>query len=302
MKNNPIGNIFDIQHFSIGDGPGIRTTVFLKGCPLKCQWCHNPESHRSKKQIIYQENKCVNCGMCVAECLNGCHSLCGGKHGFCSYDCNVCGKCIKVCPRKCLEFTGTSVTVDEVLAEITEDMAFYSNSGGITLSGGEPLMQYDFSYEVLKEAKKLGMHTAIETSGYCNKSLEEINRYVDIWLYDIKMFSEDEHIKYTGVSNKKIFENISYLDEAGANIILRCPIIPGINFTEKHFEEIAKLENEMKNILAVHIELYNPLGIDKALKLGKEPEYKNKKFLSVHEVEPFVDKIRKEVKVSIKIL
>jgi len=253
------GRIFDIQRFSVHDGPGIRTTVFLKGCPLHCPWCHNPESHISQSQIIFQENRCVSCGMCVAECLNGCHQLCEGKHIFNSQNCITCGKCIKSCPFKCLELIGKSMTVNEVLNEIKEDIAFYSNSGGVTLSGGEPLMQYDFSCEILKEAKKLGIRTAVETSGYCDESIEEISRYVDLWLYDIKLFSEDDHIEYTGVSNKKILENLHYLDKAGANIILRCPIIPGVNFTEEHFTEIARLENKLKNVSAIHIELYNPI-------------------------------------------
>ena len=163
-------------------------------------------------------------------------------------------------------------------------------------------MQYEFSLKILKEAKKAGIHTAIETSGYFYKELNEIHQYVDLWLYDIKLISEREHIKYTGVSNKKILENLTYLDSIGEKIILRCPIIPDINFTKEHFGKIVNLANELKSIVAIHLEPYHPLGIDKAIKAGKIQKYNNQEFLSADYILPFANYIRSKTMIDVEIL
>ena len=297
------GNIFNIQRFSTSDGPGIRTVVFLKGCPLSCIWCHNPESKSAYPEIFYDSEKCVNCRKCEKVCNNNQHVFDTNKHIFLYNNCKKCLKCVFECPINALEICGKEVTVGEAMNEILRDAEFYKQScGGITLSGGEPLMQYDFSLELLKKSKEAGFHTAIETSGYCYKELHEISQYVDLWLYDIKLFSESEHIKYTGVSNEKILKNLFYLDSMGSKIILRCPIIPDINFTESHFNKIANLANELKNVVALHIEPYHPLGIHKSIKLGKTQGYQNKEFLSADSIAPFIDYMGNKTKIDIEIL
>ena len=195
------------------------------------------------------------------------------------------------------------MTVEELLPILLKDKEFYKNSGGgITLSGGEHLMQYDFSLEILKKAKDAGINTSMETSGYCSRSLEEINNFVDLWLYDIKVLPEKEHIEYTGVLNKKILENLFYLDNSGAEIILRCPIIPDVNMKEEHFEGISKLLMKLNNVKAVNLEPYHPLGIDKAKKAGMVQKYENRKFLSKEEVMPFAEFLKNKTDVKIEIM
>ena len=298
-----IGKIFNIQRFSTNDGPGIRTTVFLKGCPLSCIWCHNPESKSINPEIFYDSIKCVNCKECEKICKRNQHIFVSDKHIFLRDNCLLCMECVSKCPVGAFEICGKETTVDEVMAEVLKDTEFYVQSGGgITLSGGEPLLQYEFSLKILKEAKKAGIHTAIETSGYFYKELNEIHQYVDLWLYDIKLISEREHIKYTGVSNKKILENLTYLDSIGEKIILRCPIIPDINFTKEHFGKIVNLANELKSIVAIHLEPYHPLGIDKAIKAGKIQKYNNQEFLSADYILPFANYIRSKTMIDVEIL
>ena len=207
--------IFDIERNSYVDGPGIRTTVFLKGCPLSCVWCHNPESQSFEKQIMFYKSKCIGCGKCREVCPNNLKS------------CDFCGKCELYCPADARKICGKEYTIDEVLKEIVKDKPFYENSGGgVTLSGGEPLAQYDFSLELLKKAKENGIHTAIETCGYAEKSkILEIAKYVDLFLFDCKETNPELHKKYTGVDNKIILDNLKALSDAGSKIILRCPII-----------------------------------------------------------------------------
>lgn len=297
------GNIFNIQRFSTNDGPGIRTVVFLKGCPLSCIWCHNPESKSAYPDIFYNSKKCVNCRKCEKICKHNQHIFNFNSHSFLRNNCKKCMKCAIECPVSALEICGKIVSSDEIMAEILKDTEFYSeSSGGITLSGGEPLAQYDFSLEILKKAKEAGIHTAVETSGYCYKELNEINKYVDLWLFDIKLFSESKHIEYTGVSNKIILKNLLFLDNIGAKIILRCPIIPDINHTEEHFEKISNLANRLKNVVAIHFEPYHPLGIDKSINLGIPQEYKNKDFLTTEDIHPFVNNIREKVTINLEII
>lgn len=297
------GKIFNIQRFSINDGPGIRTTVFMKGCPLSCVWCHNPESQNTFPEMFFDSEKCINCGKCKAVCGQNRHIFDSGKHVFLRDNCALCMKCIVNCPVGIIELCGKDMSSDEAVAEVLRDKEFYEQSGGgITLSGGEPLLQYDFSLEILQKAKQSGIHTAVETSGYCNKELSEICQYVDLWLYDIKVFSEREHVKYTGVSNKKISENLHYLNELGANIVLRCPIIPEINFNENHFGKIADLANKLRNIAEIDLEPYHPMGIDKAKRLGKTQKYKNQCFLSKDDILPLADFLKSKTDTIVKII
>lgn len=297
------GKIFNIQRFCTSDGPGIRTTVFLKGCPLSCIWCHNPESQLSNKQIMYNKMQCINCGLCRTQCPSDAHIFSDNRHEFIRQKCIYCFNCTVLCPTQALEVCGETKSDDEIFKIIARDAEFYAQSGGgITLSGGEPLFQYDFSLQLLKKSKAHGFHTAVETSGFCGRNLEEINRFTDLWLYDIKTLSESEHIKYTGVSNKIILKNLKYLDEYGSDIILRCPIIPNINMNKSHFNSIAGLAKSLKNICEIHFEPYHPFGIDKSERLGIVQKYDNQDFLSANDIKVFANEVHEKTKIDTKII
>ena len=296
------GKIFNIQRFSTSDGPGIRTVVFFKGCPLDCAWCHNPESKSRKTELFYNVEKCIGCGSCVDVCSQKAHFLAEGYHSFLRKNCINCGRCAEVCFAEALKLCGEEKSAEEIVEAALADAPFYGDVGGITLSGGEPLLQYDFALEILKLAKEKGLNTAIETCGYTNKNLAEINGLTDLWLYDIKLLSEDEHKKYTGADNKTILKNLKALDKLGANTVLRCPIIPRVNFNEAHFESLAVLADSLTHVSAVHLEPYHPLGICKAEKLGRVQKYKNEEFLNPDELQEFSRLLAERVKCEVRII
>lgn len=299
-----MGKIFNIQRFSTSDGEGIRTVVFLKGCPLSCAWCHNPESQRMEPELFFQSKLCIGCGACTEVCRESCHRITAENlHLFDRELCVHCGSCAEVCPTRALQLCGEEKSADEVIAEVLKDKLFYEESGGgVTLSGGEPLLQYDFSKEILQKAKGFGMDTAIETSGYSQRSLDEILDYVDLWLFDIKLTDGELHKKYTGVSNELIMKNLKQLDALGEKIILRCPIMPGINLTDEHFMRLAAVARELHNISGIHIEPYHPLGISKAAQLEKTQAYGNTEFLSGEELAPFVQKLRENTETEVTVM
>lgn len=299
---NSKGTIFNMQRFSTSDGPGIRTVVFLKGCPLNCTWCHNPESKSVSTEIFYSSECCIGCRACEVVCSKSRHNF-TNRHLFERDGCISCRKCVAVCPSHALEACGETKTAAEIIEIVLRDRPFYDTSGGgLTLSGGEPLMQYDFSLFLLRLSKKNGLHTAIETSGFSHKDLTEIHTYTDLWLYDIKLFPEDAHRKYTGVSNEIILKNLHYLDSIGAKIILRCPIIPGINLSLEHFHALAKLSNQLSNVISIHLEPYHPLGISKAKKLNKTQVYENEHFLKRSAIDSFADELRTKTNIEVAIL
>lgn len=296
------GKIFNIQKFSINDGPGIRTTVFFKGCPLNCIWCHNPESKSVKPEVFYNARKCIGCGKCVVSCPDSCHEISNGEHVFHREKCIACGKCAEVCVTGALEMAGYEVTVDEALKTVMQDKVFYENSGGgLTLSGGEPMLQFDFAYELLRKAKEQGLHTCMETCGFTPKErMEEISKLVDIFLFDYKIADEEKHKKYTGVSNQIILENLKLIDSLGVKTVLRCPIIPGINDTADHFQGIADTANSLENIMEVNIEPYHPLGKGKSELLDKEYLLGDLSFTDNDIVEKWIEEIQSKTKVCVK--
>ena len=249
--------IFEIKRFAVHDGSGIRTTVFLKGCPLKCVWCHNPEGISFKAQTAYYEEKCIDCGGCVRVCPNGAHSITEKGHIFSREKCIACGKCAESCLGNALTFYGKEMSVDELLPILLEDKDFYETSGGgVTLSGGECLMQADFCRELLKKLKEEGINTAVDTCGFVSREeVDAVLPYTDSFLYDIKSFDEDVHLKCTGQSNKKILENLFYIDSLGKNIEVRIPYVPGYN--SEQIEKIAAVLKKLKNLSGVRVLPYH---------------------------------------------
>lgn len=265
--------VFEIEKFATKDGPGIRTTVFLKGCPLRCKWCHNPESWESRPQLLFNGEKCVRCGMCAATCMHGTHLVDAVRHDLDRAKCVACGACADACLAGALEICGREMTSGEVFAEVMKDKPFYDNSGGgITLSGGEPLAHRDFSVEILQMAKGAGLHTAVETCGFVRReTLEAVLPYVDLFLFDVKTTDPQKHLEFTGVPNRPILDNLQILAEAtgaGHSITLRCPMIPGLNDSEAELRGIGELAERFPRITGIDVETYHPLGVGKARKLG----------------------------------
>lgn len=266
-------NVFDIQPFSLHDGPGIRTTVFLKGCPLSCAWCSNPEGISTKPELSFQKNTCTDCLDCTTVCKVGALIPVDGKLAVKHDKCTTCGDCLSVCPTNALKIVGYQMSAEEIIAKILKDKLYFENSGGgLTLSGGEVTMQSKNVKGLLKLAKKEGIHTCIETCGYVReKGLSELLPYVDLVLFDYKITASDEHEYYTGKSNEIILENLQFLNDQGKKIVLRTPIIPGINDSDQHFAAIAALCKRFKQIERVEMMPYHNWGVHKYEEIGRMP-------------------------------
>lgn len=248
--------IFDIQRSSYVDGPGIRTTVFFKGCNLRCTWCHNPESQSPKKEMLFYRNRCTNCGKCKKKCAYNLEK------------CDFCGKCALYCPRDAREICGKEYTLDEVMREVLKDKAIYENSGGgVTFSGGECMLQIDFLEEVLKKCKEQGIHTAVDTAGHVPfEYFERIIPYTDLFLYDVKISDTEKHKKYVGVGNELILSNLKKLLELGCRVIVRTPVISGVNDSEQEIKAIKKIAERAEKIELLP---YHAMGEHKYTALGK---------------------------------
>lgn len=266
------GNVFFIQRFSLFDGPGVRTVVFLKGCPLRCIWCHNPEGVEAASQIMYNASKCIGCGECVSTCIRGAHRLSDGLHIFDRSFCTGCGECAKVCCTQALSTAGNIMSTDEVMLEIMKDKQFYLESGGgVTLSGGEPLMQADFAISILKMSKENEISTCVETCGMVDSSkLLEAARYTDVFYFDYKATGEKMHRELCSCAQYPILGNLERLDKIHANVTLRCPIIPGANECGEHILGIAHTAKRFSCVREIQLEPYHRLGIGKARNLGIE--------------------------------
>lgn len=267
------GFVFDIKRFAVHDGPGIRTSIFLKGCPLKCTWCHNPEGKNQKISIWYNNNLCIACGECVEVCPTNSLSLKVDRNPKIIIDrksCDLSGKCIEVCPSKALSFTGYKTTVENLMVEIEKDELFYKTSGGgVTITGGDPFYQPDFAASILKACKEKGYHTTIETCLFAStKEIDKLFDYVDFFIVDIKIYDEFLHEKYTGKSNGKIFDNIKYLASKTDNILIRTPQIPGITDNDGNNLSIQEFVSEINPNIAIEQMTYNPFTKNKYMKLG----------------------------------
>lgn len=261
--------IFDIQKYSIHDGPGIRTTVFFKGCPLNCWWCHNPEGQSLRPEVVHWRERCIGCGTCRKSCPNEAIRADGIGIWADEKRCRRCGTCAENCAAGALEMTGKRMTVAEVMGEIEKDLVFYDQSGGgVTFSGGEPLTQFKFLYELISQCKKKGIHTAVDTSGYAPWDVvEKIAASADLLLYDLKLINSKKHEKYTGVSNTVILENLRRLAAVRKNIYIRIPVIPNVNDGE-NLVETAKLLSSLK-LTKVFLLPYHKTALDKYTRLKK---------------------------------
>jgi len=238
MSDREAGLIFDIDTFAIHDGPGIRMSVYFKGCPLACQWCHSPESRKPAPELIFISDRCAMCGTCVTVCKQGVHSVDGSKHLINYSDCIVCGQCVENCPYNALAIKGYQITANALVKKAANLKPFFHHSGGgVTLTGGEVTQQADFAARVLSGCQELGIHTAIETCGACNWSrLEKLIAHSDLILYDLKLIDESEHRRWTGVPNRQILRNAARLNNH--NVQVRVPLIPGVTDTESNLRGI----------------------------------------------------------------
>ena len=261
--------IFDIQRFCVHDGPGIRTTVFFKGCNMRCKWCHNPESFSLKSEILFYKDKCVQCGLCL-ECPVGAHVFSERGHEILREKCTGCGLCAENCLDGALQLTGKKMTADEVMKVIQKDEKFYETSlGGVTFSGGEASMHTELLTELLVRCREKGYHTALETNGQMGEEkLRRLIPLVDLFLLDVKHTDEEKHFLWTGAPLAPVIKTLSILNECGANVIMRCVIVPGVNDNEAHFDSLRKLIQENCCIQDAEIMAYHDIGKGKWEALG----------------------------------
>lgn len=254
------GVVFDIKKYAIHDGPGLRTTVHFKGCPLDCWWCHNPESISARPEVLFRGERCVGCGECVRSCPAGAVSPADAGPVVDASLCEACGKCEEVCPAEAYELCGRKMTLDALMAELRRDEIFFRN-GGVTFSGGEPLLQPDFLIAALRACGDEGYHRAVDTSGFAGgETILAAARHTDLFLYDLKHMDPEKHRLYTGADNAVILENLVLLSDAGAKVNIRFPFMPGINSGDENVAALAAFVSKLKGITAVNILPYHTVA------------------------------------------
>lgn len=287
------GIVTDIQRFSVHDGPGIRTLIFLKGCPLRCPWCCNPETQLKEREIAFYEFKCIGCNNCFKVCPQSAILQTGNLRVDRSR-CNLCGACVEVCPSGALKIIGDAMTVDEVYAVIEKDRIFYEKSGGgVTFSGGEPLGQIDFLIGLLDRVKEAGIHTAVETSGYAEWTVfEKMKEKVDLFLYDLKILDEVKHRDIIRVENRVILDNLQKLVKEGVNVVVRIPVIPELTHNGYNIENILKFVSSLEKIKSIHLLPYHKLGKSKYKHSGRDYELESIEPPDGSEMEKLAEKAR----------
>jgi pyruvate formate lyase activating enzyme len=268
------GIVFDIKRFAVHDGPGIRTSVFLKGCPLKCIWCQNPEGNAGDSELWYFENKCVHCYACIGACPEQALEKSGDDIQSIVIDrakCRLLGACVDACPSGALSFVGREMSDDDVAAEVLKDRTFYETSGGgVTLTGGDPCMQAEFSKAILEKCRALSIHTVVQSCLHAdNARVMALSPFVDLFIADLKFFDSALHAEHTGASNEIIRKNFEALAAAGANLLVRIPLIPGYTATEENLSALADYVRETREDIPVELINYNPLCKSKYERLGR---------------------------------
>jgi len=296
-----LGTIFDIQRFALNDGPGIRTIVFFKGCPLRCIWCHNPESYDISPQLSYVKNKCQGCKLCVQACVHSVHTFENGEHKVDNKSCKLCGECISLCCHYAVSIFGESLTAEQLAEKILIDRPYYGQEGGVTFSGGEPMKQFPFVLQLAKKLKTENIHICMETSGFAAVDhFMEIAPFIDLFLFDYKATSDNDHKRFTGVSKEKISCAFESLYEAGCKIILRCPLIPGTNDSQQHLEGIAQMYKRFPELLGLEIMPYHNLGVSKAEQIGHSSNFE-RKTSNTEQKNAWIEKLNKLGCLNVKI-
>jgi len=297
-----MGVVFDVKGYAIHDGPGIRTTIFLKGCPLDCPWCHNPEGKKPQPELMWWSARCLGCRSCVEACpreaLNLDDTLTVDQER-----CDLCGDCAEACTAEALEIVGHEVTVEEIMKEIRKDAVFYEESGGgVTFSGGEPTMQAGFLRELLKACREEGFHTAVDTSGNVDPvALFILSDDVDLFLYDIKTMDEETHRNHTGASNRLILENLRRLSDAGKTVIVRMPLIPGFNDDEENAQKTGEFVSSLATVKQICILPYHKGGTEKLGRLmetGPHYETEPPEEEKIEEIKGILEEYGLEVKIG----
>jgi len=271
------GMILNIMRYSIHDGPGIRTTVFMKGCPLLCKWCHNPEALSGQVEMIYRKERCIRCGNCAVACPRQAVSEVDGNVITEWGKCTRCGSCIEACYAEARELIGREMTIEDLMEKIFRDIAFYDESGGgVTFSGGEPLAQFEYLEEALRACREKSIHTAVDTTGYASPEiLQRVAAFTDIFLYDLKSMDEAVHKEFTGVSNELILSNLKMLSDSGKEIILRYPLIPGVNDSEENIRKTGEFIRSLGIVKRMQLLPYHATGAEKYARLRMNYEMKD---------------------------